>query len=257
MNYNHFSKRRIPVFFLLLTTVLMMSACSCGGTYQTNTSVDPNNSVFSPLTEKNTAVLTNAITWAKEQYSSINTNYSDEMVESVNDRIKEDFKAANDLYKAGEFEKAKAAYELIIEYFPPHLGARNNYVLTLAQLGEYEESLKNSILLGLLYPDYDGNWVNILIPLYALGYDEYAYIGKLTSNGFPSLSGVTNGEAQLADAFTYNSVYTNMEAAYGEEELAEKMSHFKGILETLKNSDPNDTDYSELFAYLEGLEKIR
>ncbi len=176
-----------------------------------------------------------------------------------------DFKEANALYKAGEYQNAKTAYENILAECPVHLGARNNYVLTLVRLEDYDAALSESILLGLIHPSYEGNWVNILIPLYALGYDGDSAADEMTAGGLTELpefhpedeQDLLNSSDSIHDAFLYNYIYSNMEAEMGEEEMNTKIKEFKIILQTLKEKSPEDTDYSELLDYLKGLQKIR
>jgi len=173
------------------------------------------------------------------------------------------FKDANNLYKSGAFDKVKTRYEDILEKCPVHLGARNNYVLTLVQLGEYQPALVESILLGLIHPDYKGNWVNILIPLYALGYGGSTAPNILEGSGMPASPGydpgnVSSGSLDEIDAaFLYNYVYAYMETEISEYELETRMKEFESVLLALKAKSPEDTDYSELLEYLEGLAIIR
>jgi hypothetical protein len=218
---------------------------------------------FTALTPAKQSALADAVSWAKTEYAAIEAERSSATQEVDFSGYQNAFASANDLFKAGEYTDAKWAYADILTESPLHLGARNNYVLALSYCGEYESALNNSILLGLLHPSYEGNWVNILIPLYALGYDPAAYGAALSAAGFPSDSSLASNmrnhtiSGYVDEAYAYNRVYMDMEAAYDEDALADKMAELNDILQTLQETSPDDTDYSELLAYFEGLEKIR
>jgi len=206
--------------------------------------------------------VSDAVDWAKTNYSSIDKKMSG-MKGSVNlSEYEGDFASANALFADGEYTKAKAKYESILSKCPVHLGARNNYVLTLCHIEDYGGSLANSILLGLIHPEYEGNWVNILIPLHAMGRKSVdSYSERLERAGLPDperLEYDMHSEDfpdYIAEAYAYNRVYMEMEAKFSEKELAAKMEEWKGILQALRGKSPDDSDYSELLAYLDGLEK--
>ena len=222
------------------------------------------DSVFKPMAQNNNSALSDAVKWAKSEYDTI----SDEMPKITSgvdlSEYKSDFQSANALYKAEKYTQAKKAYENILDECPLHLGARNNYVLALAHCGDYIGALKNSVLLGLIHPDYEGNWVNILIPLYALGYGSADYSTDLTDAG---LSDNANLESDMADksfpdyiaeAYAYNRIYMDMEQELdGEKAVEAEFTKYKDILLALRKKSSRDTDYSELLTYLEGLQKIR
>ena len=249
--FSKFKGRRFGIMVFLLVTVTILTSCS------------KPSSTFTPLTPKNPSALSDAILWAKSEYNSIDENMTI-AIEYVDFGIyKELFQIANSLYKSGEYENAKTVYENILAECPVHLGARNNYVLALVHCGEYEDALKNSILLGFIHPSYDGNWVNILIPLYALGYDNASYARDLRGAGFPDADSLNSNKDYesnhdyISEAYAYNRVYADMEAQIGEKELNVKLAEYKSILQSLRDKSPNDTDYSELMTYFEGLQKIR
>ena len=222
------------------------------------------DSLFKPMTPKNNSALSDAITWAKSEYDTISEEMS-ELTTGVDfSEYKGDFKSANSLYKAGKYTQAKTAYEKILDDCPLHLGARSNYVLALAHCGDYAGALKNSVLLGLIHPGYEGNWVNILIPLYALGYGSADYSTELKAADFPSNVNLESDmddksfSDYIAEAYAYNRIYMEMEQELGGEKAVEaELEKYKNILLALRSKSPRDTDYSELLTYLEGLQKIR
>ena len=220
------------------------------------------DSVFYPNKPENSNLLSDVILEAKSKYTNID-RFMSALTEEIDTAVFADaFREANDLYKSRMFSDAKTKYEKILSDCPVHLGARNNYALTLVQLEEYKSSLTEFILLGLIHPEYKGNWVNILIPLYALGYDGKSTSGILEDAGLPKSPAYNPGSAgdsfnEIDDAFLYNYVYAYMEAEIGEDEIYARMEEFGNILRAMKDKSPEDTDYSELLAYLEGLQKIR
>ncbi|MCL2337065.1 MAG: hypothetical protein FWC60_06560 [Firmicutes bacterium] len=221
------------------------------------------SATFTPLTPKNPTALPDAIAWAVSEYGTINETMTSAAEPVEPSRYKTDFQAANSLYKSGDYVGAKAAYADILTQCPVHLGARNNYILALVHCGEYDEALKNAVLLGLLHPSYEGNLVNILIPLSALGYNNASSAADLQAAGFP---GAAQLNADMADkaypddisaAYAYNRVYADMEGQIGAAELQAKLAEYTGILQSLRDKSPGDTDYTELMTYFEGLKQIR
>ena len=222
------------------------------------------DSIFTPITPEKKSALSNAVKWAKREYDMISGEMEEVGTDTDLSEYKSDFKSANALYKAEKYTQAKVAYEKILEKCSLHLGARNNYVLALAHCGDYAGALKNSILLGLIHPNYEGNWVNILIPLYALGYGGADYTKELKDAG---LSGNEGLEAEMddkyfseyiAEAYAYNRIYMEMEQELGGEKAVEaELAKYTDILLALRRQSPKDTDYTELLTYLEGLQKIR
>jgi len=182
-----------------------------------------------------------------------------------------EFAYANILFKSGKYEEAGYMYLAILSDCPVHIGARNNYVLSLAYQGDYRESLRHSILLGITHPEYEGNYVNILIPLYALGHGESDYYASVRDAGFGhGLDDFYETERYtdnyflfgrfdnyITEAYAYNRAYADMELAYGADGYEIKMAELTDVLTILKNISPDDTDYAELYDYFEGLIKIR
>jgi len=222
------------------------------------------DSVFTPMSPDRRSALSDAIKWAKTEFDAISEEMS-ELTAGVDfSEYRSDFRSANALYKAEKYTQAKTAYEDILDECPLHLGARNNYVLALSHCGDYPGALKNSILLGLIHPDYEGNWVNILIPLYALGYGVADYASDLEDAGLSGNERLESGlddkrfSDYIAEAYAYNRVYMEMEQELGGEKAVEaELAKYRSILLTLRSKSPRDTDYSELLTYLEGLQKIR
>jgi hypothetical protein len=202
--------------------------------------------------------LVEATDWARAEYYAIDDGLVGSTSEIDFSEYSSDFKTANAYYKAGDYESAKSAYESILYDCPVHLGARNNYVLALAQCEEYKDSLKNSILLGLIHPEYEGNLVNILIPLYALGYTADNYTVDLEFAGGSAFRGVYDEYYKYDDenydrAHLYNWIYAEMEGELTDQDI----SFLQTVLESLKGTYPEETDYSGLLAYFEALRKIR
>jgi len=166
-----------------------------------------------------------------------------------------DFRNANDCYKAGEFNEALERYEKILNSCPTHLGARNNYILTLVHLEQFEEALHNSMLLELMNPGYEGNQVNMLIPLYALGFNEEDLRHAWSDAGLPALGGISDDS--ILRAYLYNRIYANMEKDMDESAVETNLAAMEDELTYLLEADPTDTDIIELLDYLEGLKKIR
>lgn len=276
-----FTKRYLLIVLLVFIVLpIAVTGCETEESKNNEEQTPDNTSSFSPMKPQDSSVLERAVKWAQSTYSDIVNygsfdkkkydNYLKEQQDSynrLNTARSSDFKAANNLYKSGDYAAAQKAYLNILSLgaFPLHLGARNNLVLAYANNGDYEESLRQAILLGLIHPDYKGNWVNILIPLYALGFDNASYSGVFRNTKYPPDSSlVTNmiiGDSKRWDefnyAYAYNRVYSDMEASYNPNELSDKMSEFKGILEKLRQRDPAAKDTAQLIEYFESLSKIR
>lgn len=222
-----------------------------------------------PITEFNVHepviknALQDAVKWAKDEFKRIEDELNESKTEIDTDDYKSDFSAANKLYKAKRYKEAEESYAKILKSCPVHLGARNNYVLALAYQKKYEESLKNSILLGLLHPSYQGNWVNIQIPLYALGYDLKNHYAELKKAGMPDNSKTEKSveDKKFADyivsAYAYNFVYSAVETKIDAKDLDSYFNNMKSTLEALKKQDGDDPDYPNLLKYLDGLLKLR
>ena len=243
----------------------------------------PPDTVFEPIAPKNDYILADAIEWAVNEFGYIEEYMSAVGADLDKDMFSGGFYDGNELYKLGAYEEAIVMYEGILSEYPAHLGARNNYVLALVQQERFEESLRNSILLGMVHPSYEGNWVNILIPLYALGYDNPAYADVLANTEFPDAeeleTAVAAGEplSEIQRAYAYNRVYADMEgeiyhydlsdlnslgdilqaAVESDTEIRAKYNEFMDTLLMLRSGDREDTDYLELVLYLEGLMKLR
>jgi tetratricopeptide (TPR) repeat protein len=250
-------KAAAPVGFASTTTASAVAAASDAADFRLP------DSVFKPRTPVRESDLQDAINWAKSEFEAIQAE-RETATEDINiEPYREAFKEANALYKSGQYEQALSEYTDILEQCPTHLGARNNRVLAHVQLQQYDVALKDSILLGLLHPSYEGNWVNIQIPLYGMGFDESSYASKLSEAGLPGSDTLEEAwEAKtfsdyVAEAYAYNRVYGDMESAMDKDAIQANFAELKAILQNLAAQESKDTDYSELLAYLEGLQKIR
>ncbi len=224
----------------------------------------PADTRFRAMTPQDPDFLADAMTWAITEYDFINAVMSTVTEETDVSLYDAAFDVANALYKSEDYEGAEAAYLEILEEYPIHMGARNNLGLTLVQQQEYESALEHFLLLYLLHPSYEGNRVNIYIPLYALGYtDEEYYYSILDEYGldYGSLEDAwsyMDFYDEIAEAYAYNRAYTEMEGEINEEELEEKLLHLEYVLMTLEEDvSPDDADYAELLEYYLNLKKIR
>jgi hypothetical protein len=219
------------------------------------------DSTFKPISPQLAGALYNADKAALEEINAIADERKSATEEIDLSLYSEDFRAANQLYKSGDFESARRGYLEILDSCPLHLGARNNYSLSLMQLDNYEEALSQCLVIARTNPQYLGNRVNMLIPLYALGYNRSAYMEAISGfTDFDELEldmGFNESSSPFANAYAYNRVYAGIEESMDEADASLEFDRFREILENIAANNPDDDDYWELIDYLEGLQKIR
>lgn len=164
-----------------------------------------------------TEVARQAAAWAQDEMNRIFSGDRDDPMSRSGQ-----FAEANALYHEEDYENARMVYQNLLIYSPTHPGGRNNYALTLMQLDEYEEALRQLVLLGCLAPDYQGLWVNLAVAGYPFGLhpqEIYDAVSPLDI-GFPDIAdfyaSLETGEGQDWDdailaAARYNELYLGME----------------------------------------------
>jgi len=220
---------------------------------------------FTPLAPIYESALADAITWAQAEFYRIFNVLNEANVEPDFEGRRHLFNSANAHYRAGRLSDAERGYASILANTPTHLGARNNYVLALFYQSKYEEALRNAILLAMLHPSHDATWVNIQLPLYALGYHAAVYTPILDSLfGDYGLIGNLNLEQSLrneqlrdyiAQAYAYNRSYADMEVEIGMASM--DFDQIEQVLLALVEQNPDDEDFAELLEYFRVLRELR
>lgn len=184
----------------------------------------------------------------------------------LTDRAKNEFDAANEAYKNGDFQTAVENYQAAIKKYPLHFGANINLALALLQADQAEDAFTQALACVKLFPDEGGALLNAQVTGVACGFSARTVNDTLNDifdleDGY-SLTG-TLANTELGQVYLYNTLWDNIdidlhddatgedtdtELSYSYEELEEQMTQLEEDL-------PGDSDVSSLRTYFDAVGK--
>ena len=171
---------------------------------------------------------------------------------------KDAFKAANEAYRAGNYNEAQKGYEEVLEAYPEHYGANVNLALALMQQEKNDDALVQALACLALYPEDDGVQLNVQTAAVACGFSTES---ALEDAALVVVRKVRDESSKLSDKLKaeleYNKLWDDIEtelydAAQGTASNGEYVyKSLRTAVDELADGDlADDEDAQALRAYL-------
>lgn len=184
---------------------------------------------------------------------------SDSVTEEESERAEsaqKDFAAANELYRAGKYAEAQAAYQKLIEADPLSLGANVNLTLALLQQQKNDEAMVQALACLYLFHDDQNTLLNVQATGEACGFAAEDVVNAartvLGSEGTTELPELLDRDQTTKAYWDYNIVWSDIETQLNG---TPEESTYKGLWAELDRVAQTvyDEDLGYLGAYLEAV----
>ena len=253
-NLKRASARGLAVTMLaLLACMLAFGLGACGNAGSSGSKPGE----FTGRTPRDISELSTYVEKARELAEKIDVDYKKDEEAELAASVASDFKDANTAYKDGDYAKAQAGYEAILEKYARHYGANVNLVLALLQQGKNDDALTRALACATVFKAEGGPLLNVQAAAVACGFSlKDAEISLNDEYGF-EVSALTSID-DVADEYEYNKIWDAIEVDLGaacakkdgDDEVAVAIGDLAGDLMLWADKWGEDPDAEALQAYL-------
>lgn len=208
--------KRVPVRWAAAATLALLAcvlafglaACGDGGAGGSK----PGE--FSGRTPRDISEFSTYMEKARELGEAIDADYKEDEEAELAASVAADFKDANAAYKDGDYAKAQAGYEAILDTYARHYGANVNLVLAMLQQGKNDEALTRALACASVFKEEGGPLLNVQTAAVACGF-SLNDVEKALNDEYGFEVSVLTSLDDVNDEYDYNKIWDAIEVDLG------------------------------------------